>query len=66
MDEEQQPEAEQPHRIKRFIKEGLRVLRITKKPDNEEYKSLLKVTGLGTAIIGGIGFVIFLVKQLLF
>ena len=63
MDEEQ---LEQPNKVKRFIKETIRVLRITKKPDQEEYKTLLKVTSLGTAIIGALGFVIFLLKQLLF
>lgn len=54
------------NKIKRFIKETMRVLRITKKPGMTEYKSLLKVTGIGVAIIGMLGFVIFLIKQLLF
>ncbi len=72
MDEAQPTEAreefveEQPSKLKRFIKETLRVIRITKKPDKEEYKNLLKVTGLGIAIIGALGFIIFLIKQLLF
>lgn len=57
---------EKPSRVKRFIKETIRVLRITKKPDKEEYKSTVKVTALGAAIIGAIGFVLFLGKQLLF
>lgn len=52
-------------KVKRFIKETIRVLRITKKPDQEEFKSTVKVTGLGIAIIGTIGFIIFLLKQLL-
>ncbi|HIH13379.1 TPA: protein translocase SEC61 complex subunit gamma [Candidatus Woesearchaeota archaeon] len=63
MDED---EFEQPNKVKRFIKEAVRVIRITKKPDSQEYKSLVKVTGLGTAVIGAIGFVLFLIKQLLF
>ncbi|MEK6969418.1 MAG: protein translocase SEC61 complex subunit gamma [Nanoarchaeota archaeon] len=53
-------------KVKRFIKETIRVLRITKKPNKEEYKSIVKVTGLGICIIGAIGFIIFLLKQLLF
>lgn len=53
-------------KIKRFLKETHRVLRITKKPNKEEFKTTLKVTGLGTAVIGAIGFIIFLFKQLLF
>jgi len=44
----------------------MRVLRITKKPSKEEYKSIVKITSLGIAVIGLIGFVIFLAKQLLF
>ncbi|MBI2668909.1 protein translocase SEC61 complex subunit gamma [Candidatus Woesearchaeota archaeon] len=50
----------------RFCKETMRVLRITKKPDQQEYKSLVKVTGLGIAVLGALGFIIFLLKQLLF
>ena len=53
-------------RVKRFIKETARVLRITKKPDKNEFLSLVKVTGLGIAIIGALGFAIFMFKQLLF
>ena len=63
--EELNPEIKQS-KLKRFIKETIRVLRITKKPNKEEYKNLLKVTSLGISIIGALGFVIFLVKQLLF
>ena len=57
---------EKPSKVKRFIKETIRVLRITKKPDRNEFQSLVKITGLGIAIIGAIGFVIFITKQLLF
>jgi len=53
-------------KIKRFLKETHRVLRITKKPNKNEFKTSLKVTGLGAAIIGALGFIIFLIKQLLF
>ena len=52
-------------RVKRFIKETIRVIRITKKPTREEYVSIVKVTGLGILIIGAIGFIIFLLKQVL-
>ena len=63
MEEEQ---FQEPNKFQRFIKETVRVLRITKKPDLAEYKSLLKITGLGCGILGLIGFVIFLLKELLF
>lgn len=57
---------QKPSKVKKFIKETLRVLRITKKPNKEEYKSIVKITALGAAIIGAIGFALFLGKQLLF
>ena len=60
---DQQPKA--PSKVKKFIKETMRVLHITKKPSTTEFKGLVKVTGIGIAIIGAIGFVIFLLKQLL-
>jgi protein transport protein SEC61 subunit gamma and related proteins len=53
-----------PSKFKRFIKETMRVMHILKKPGKTEFLSLLKVTGLGVAIIGLIGFVLFLFKQL--
>lgn len=53
-------------KVKRFIKEAVRVIRITKKPGMEEYKSLVKVTGMGIAILGALGFVIFMARQVLF
>jgi protein transport protein SEC61 subunit gamma and related proteins len=63
--ESQQFQQEQPSKLKRFIKETVRVLRLTKRPGKVEYVGLVKVTGLGILIIGAIGFVIFLTKQLL-
>ena len=35
-----------------------RVLKITKKPDMEEFQTIVKITGLGIIIIGFIGFLI--------
>ena len=45
-------------KIKGFGKECLRVLKITKKPGKEEYKTIVKVSGLGIIIIGLVGFII--------
>lgn len=64
MDAQPEQPLEQPSKLKRFWKETVRVLRVTKKPNKEEYKSLAKITSLGCAVIGVIGFVIFLIKQL--
>ena len=52
--------------IRGFLKQCERVLRVSKKPDNEEYKTVAKVTGVGILIIGLIGFVIAIVSQVLF
>jgi len=53
-------------RFKSFINECVRVLRITRKPNSLEFKTIVKVSGLGMIIIGLIGFVITMLKQILF
>ena len=50
-------------KIKRFINEAIRVLRVTKKPNKDEYLTIVKVTGLGMLIIGAIGFIIFIISR---
>ena len=54
------------YKIKFFIGECLRVLKVTKKPDAIEFKTIVKVSGLGILIIGLIGFVVQMVKLLFF
>ncbi len=53
-------------KFKSFIKECVRVLTITKKPSAEEYKTIVKVTGIGILLIGLLGFIITVIGQLLF
>lgn len=53
-------------RLGLFCRESARVLKVTKKPDREEFKTIVKVSALGMAIIGLIGFLVILVKQLIF
>jgi protein transport protein SEC61 subunit gamma-like protein len=53
-------------KLKRFGLECIRVLKVTKKPSGMEFKAIVKVSALGIAIIGLIGFVIQMVRQLLF
>ncbi|MCQ2961764.1 MAG: protein translocase SEC61 complex subunit gamma [archaeon] len=48
-----------------FIKQSKRVLKVARKPDREEFFDFSKVTALGIAIIGVIGFIIVLIGQLL-
>jgi len=50
--------------INRFFKECKRVIRVSKKPDREEYFNFSKVTALGIVVIGVIGFAIVLISQL--
>ena len=50
----------------RFFQECLRVFMITKKPTNYEFKTIVKVSGIGILIIGLIGFVITMTKQIFF
>jgi len=53
-------------KLKTFYLECVRVLRVTRKPDSFEYKTIVKVSGLGMAIIGLIGFLISMLKQTFF
>jgi len=54
------------NKLKRFMIECIRVLRITRKPDMIEYKTIAKASGLGIIIIGLIGFILTMIKQLVF
>ena len=47
--------------MRRFLSNCKRVLRIARKPDKDEYLQVAKITGLGVALIGFIGFLILLV-----
>jgi protein transport protein SEC61 subunit gamma and related proteins len=62
MEEEQTTKA----KLKDFSRECLRVLKITKKPTMKEFKVVVTITGIGILLMGFIGFVITIIKQLLF
>ncbi len=64
--EEQQQKQTLIFKLKRFIVECKRVLRVTRKPDSIEFKTIVKVSGLGMAIVGLIGFIIQIIKQMFF
>jgi len=53
-------------KCKNFINECARVLKVTKKPSGLEFKTIVKVSGLGIVVIGLMGFIITLIKQILF
>ena len=51
--------------LKRGIEKIKRVLLISSKPDKEEFRLSAKITGLGFLVIGVVGFIIFMIFQLL-
>ncbi|MEM0230754.1 MAG: protein translocase SEC61 complex subunit gamma [Candidatus Woesearchaeota archaeon] len=53
-------------RLKSFIVECKRVFQVTKKPGKQEFLVIIKVAGLGILAIGLIGFLLQLIKHLLF
>jgi len=54
------------YKLKRFAIECRRVLTVTKKPTSYEYKTIVKVSGLGIMIIGLMGFILQMIRDLLF
>jgi protein transport protein SEC61 subunit gamma-like protein len=59
------PEGGFPVWLKNKLNEYKRVLAITKKPDNEEYKAIVKASGLGIIVIGMLGFIITMIIQVI-
>jgi len=53
-------------KFKRFCTECRRVLSVTKKPSNQEFKTIVKVSGIGLAVIGLVGFLVAMVKAVFF
>ena len=53
-------------RLRAFILECKRVLRVTKKPDKQEFQTIVKISAIGMAVIGVIGFLIHFLKEVLF
>jgi len=51
-------------KLKGFVRECRRVLMVTKKPTRDEFKNIVKVSGIGLLIIGFIGFLIQVLKQI--
>lgn len=48
-----------------FIVECQRVLAVTKKPSGEEFKTVVKVAGMGILFIGLVGFIIMTIALLI-
>ncbi len=45
-------------RITDFVRESVRVLRLTKKPSKDEFYFIAKTTGLGLLLLGLIGYIV--------
>lgn len=53
-------------KLKEFSKECVRVVHVTKKPDKQEFTTIIKISGIGILVIGFIGFLLHAAKELLF
>jgi protein transport protein SEC61 subunit gamma-like protein len=53
-------------KLRDFVTECKRVVRVTKKPSREEYKTIVKISGIGMGIIGLLGFLVHFIKELIF
>ena len=49
--------------ITKFIGECQRVLKVTRKPSMDEFKTVVKASGLGILVIGAIGFIVYMLSQ---
>lgn len=52
-------------RFRSFVIECKRVFKVTKKPTKEEFRVIVKVSGIGILIIGLIGFIIQIIWQII-
>ncbi|PKP54402.1 MAG: protein translocase SEC61 complex subunit gamma [Candidatus Altiarchaeales archaeon HGW-Altiarchaeales-3] len=52
-------------KLNHYFKETSRILRLTRKPKQSEYSDVAKITGLGIIVLGAIGFIIFLISQII-
>ena len=50
------------YNITSFFGECARVLKITKKPTMMEFKTIVKVSGIGILVIGLLGFIVQMIK----
>ncbi len=52
-------------RFDKTIKDCKRVLKVSRKPDKQEYLEFSKIVVIGIAIIGVVGFIIVLIGELI-
>lgn len=52
-------------KFKNLISEYVRVFKITHKPNLEEFKAIVKISGIGLGIIGLLGFIVHIAWNLI-
>lgn len=52
-------------RVRHFVNEAVRILRLTRKPRKDEYTRIAKITGLGILLIGFVGYIVRSLKYIL-
>ncbi|MEM0372863.1 MAG: protein translocase SEC61 complex subunit gamma [archaeon] len=52
-------------KIKDFLSNAVRVLRLTTKPKKDEFWTVAKITGLGIIVLGFVGYVVDSIRFLL-
>lgn len=58
------PKFHMPNLKEKFAEYG-RVWKVTKKPDTEEFKAIVKASGLGIVVVGMVGFIIAMIVQVI-
>lgn len=53
------------NKLSTFIIESKRVFQVTKKPSLDEFKVIVKVSGIGILVIGILGFIITIFSQVI-
>jgi protein transport protein SEC61 subunit gamma-like protein len=51
--------------LKSFSRESVRVVKVTKKPNMENFNTIVKVSAMGMVVVGVIGFIISIIGTLL-
>jgi protein transport protein SEC61 subunit gamma-like protein len=54
------------NKVRAFYIECKRVLKVTKRPDKLEFRTIVKISGLGMVVVGFIGFLIHIIKEVFF
>ena len=52
-------------RLTSFYQQCPTVFKLTRKPTNEEYRTIVKVCAIGMAVLGALGFIISVINQLI-